>query len=168
MNPAILALGAIRSGDLADTTSSQPSSVLKRTRGCLVCGRAFTLNPCHAKEHRYCSPRCRAQHYRQDKQRVIPGQSRVERAFSAWIQSESGQAVEGHVVRYARMLRGRGVKHYGIAGIWERIRWDFTLTRGDEPFKLNNSFRSLMVRRVVERLPELAGFFETRPLRGRA
>lgn len=42
----------------------QPS-VHKRTRACLVCGSTFTLNPCHAKEHVYCSPRCRASHYRQ-------------------------------------------------------------------------------------------------------
>lgn len=102
-------------------------------------------------------------------QRAIPGESRVERAFAAWIASEDGQVVEAEVVRRAMLLRRQGVKGYGIAALIEAIRYDHAiriLGAGDG-FRINNSHRSLLARHVMEREPSLADFFETRDLRGR-
>lgn len=58
-----------------------------------------------------------------------------------------------------------GVRRYGIAGLFEVLRYEHVLrTRGEE-FKLNNSFRAFYARRLMEREPRLDGFFETRTQR---
>jgi hypothetical protein len=154
----------------AEAVSDQPQSVRTLQRDCLACGSAFALNPRHAKEHRYCSARCRAAHYRADKQRAIPGESRVERAFREWIASEDGQIVEDEVIRRARKLQRMGRKSYGIAALVEAIRYDnaIRILGTSDGFRINNSHRSLLARRVMERVPELREFFTCRDLRGRA
>lgn len=43
------------------------SSVHKRTRACVACGRDFLVNPNHAKTHKCCSPACRARHHRRQR-----------------------------------------------------------------------------------------------------
>jgi hypothetical protein len=103
-------------------------------------------------------------------QRALPGQSRVERAFAGWIRTEDGQVVEAAVIGRARTLLASGTRHYGIAGIWEAIRYDFTLALKGEAgsWRLNNSFRSLLARKVMSENADLAGYFETRSLRGLA
>ena len=58
--------------NLGLSDSSQPSSVLKRTRACLNCGSTFEVNPCHAKAHRFCRPKCRAAHHRRVKRLKDP------------------------------------------------------------------------------------------------
>ena len=66
--------------------------------------------------------------------------------------------------RLALGLRGLGVQSYGIAGLFEQLRWNYTLqTRGDA-YRLNNNYRSHYARLLMEKNPSLAGFFETRQL----
>jgi hypothetical protein len=76
--------------------------------------------------------------------------------------------VEAEVIRRARALLARGVRRYGIAGIWEAIRYDNALALDGEAgaWKVNNSYRSLLARRLMAAHPELAGLFRTRDLRG--
>lgn len=108
------------------------------------------------------------------RQRVIPGESRVERAFAAWIDSPAGRYVEAEVVRRARELRARGREHYGVKAILEVVRFHMptpdpgSRRAADEEFKINNNYSSLLARRIMERHGELRGFFETRQLRGAA
>ena len=53
-------------------TSVSKSSVLKRTRACLECGSSFLVNPCHAEEHGFCRPACRARwHRRHPRQKAL-------------------------------------------------------------------------------------------------
>lgn len=151
----------------------QNQSVRTLCRACVECGREYEVNPRHAPTHQFCSPRCRAAHHRRPRQAVLPGESRVERAFADWIGSEDGQTVEAEVVRHALLLRAAGEKRFGMAAIWEVIRYDRAVrldraTVSPDAWRLNNDFRSLMARRVMQRVPSLAGFFETRGLRGRA
>jgi len=69
------------------------------------------------------------------------------------------------IVRLAFKARSHGVQSYGMKGIFELLRWDYSLqTRGDV-FKLNNIFTSRYARLVMDALPELDGFFETRELK---
>src|SRR5574341_1021542 len=151
-----------------DTPYVPPSSELKRTRACLVCGSTFAVNPCHAKEHRYCSARCRAQHYRAEKQRVFPGESKVERRFREWIETPAGRYVEAEVTRLAledlRAGDRRGEINLYLALVRRASRG---LTPDAAGYVCNNSHRSLLARRLMERVPELAGYFRTRELRGR-
>jgi len=96
-------------------------------------------------------------------------ESRVERAFTAWISSEDGIRVEAEVVRRARLLLAHGKRHYGIAALVEAIRYDESVSLlGDGCFRINNDHRSLLSRRVMERYGDLRGFFTTRELYGRA
>jgi len=144
---------------------------------CVVC-----REPVPPKQHpggsprRHCSDACRriawerAHPGRRGWQAALPGESRVERRFRDWIDTEDGRVAEAEVVRRARLLRGRGIRRYGIAAIWEVVRYDSTLGLyyGEAgAWKLDNSFRSLLARRVMECCPDLDGFFETRGLRGR-
>lgn len=103
-------------------------------------------------------------------QRAFPGESRVERAFAEWVSSEDGRIVEAEVVRRARALRVRGIRHWGIASLWEAIRYDNTLALQGEAgcWRMNNSHRAFLARLVMERYADLRGFFTTRDLRGRA
>jgi hypothetical protein len=96
-------------------------------------------------------------------------ESRVERAFRDWIQTPAGRHVEREVIRLARELRAAGVRRYGIAGIWERLRWDRAVrVPGSAEWKLDNRYRSHLARKVMAEVPELEELFETRDLRGRA
>jgi hypothetical protein len=60
---------------------------------------------------------------------------------------------------------GEGHKAFGIAFIFERIRWKLPIETYGEEFKLNNNFRSRYVRKIEENEPGLRGFFRTRCLR---
>ena len=74
---------------------------------------------------------------------------------------------------YARLremalgLRRRGRERYSINGLFEALRWQHAMQTDDptSEFKLNNDFRALYARRLMEREPDLADFFETRKLR---
>ncbi len=58
-----------------------------------------------------------------------------------------------------------GHKAFGIAFIWERIRWKLPIETYGSDFKLNNNFRSRYVRKIEASEPGLVGFFNKRSLR---
>ena len=70
--------------------------------------------------------------------------------------------VYDELVALARRLRARGIDRYGIAGLFEVLRYDYTLRTGGEPFKLNNSYRAYYARMIMANESELAGLFELR------
>ena len=93
--------------------------------------------------------------------------SRVERAFDEWMDTPDGLRVRNEVLVRCYRLKRRGVKHYGIAAIFEAIRYDFTVgLLGDGEFRLNNNHRSLLARLIMDENPDLEGFFEIRELQG--
>jgi hypothetical protein len=66
----------------------------------------------------------------------------------------------------ARKAKARGHKTFGIARIWEVMRWEVSVASDlVEEYKLSNSFRSRYSRLIMEQEPDLAGFFTTRELR---
>lgn len=67
----------------------------------------------------------------------------------------------------ALQLVRQGIAHYGIAGLTERLRWDYAIQTKGEPFKICNDFRSRYARLLAQREPELKDFFEFRQLRER-
>lgn len=61
--------------------------------------------------------------------------------------------------------KARGVRKWSIKAAFELLRWQYALqTRGEE-YKLCNDYHSRYARLLMERVPELDGFFETRELR---
>jgi hypothetical protein len=66
--------------------SDAPSSVHKRTRACVECGRDFLVNPCHAEAHKCCRPACRARHHRRlraERKAMAAGSAVVPAAVAA-------------------------------------------------------------------------------------
>lgn len=84
--------------------------------------------------------------------------------FDAWLWTADGQRVYGEVVNRARTLRARGWQHFGIAAIWEAIRYDWSVRVGPdaEGWKVNNNWRAFMARQVMADCPDLDGFFTLR------
>ena len=65
-----------------------------------------------------------------------------------------------------RAAKARGFRRYSLRTIWEQLRWHFEIEKpsGDE-FKLNDHLVPYYARLVMEREPDLRGFFETLKLR---
>lgn len=93
-------------------------------------------------------------------------QPTLQDRFDDWLATDDGQAVYEYVRERALALRRRGWRHFGIAAIWESARYDHALRVGPdaEGWKVNNTWRSRLARRLMEDEPELAGFFSTRVL----
>lgn len=86
----------------------------------------------------------------------------VEQAFLAF------HAANPHVYKaLAHMALGQsraGKDRGSINQMFEVLRWSSLATTGEE-WKLNNSYRALYARRLMDDEPELDGFFETRQRR---
>jgi len=141
--------------------------------GARECGHCSRVYVPKRQAQAYCSPRCGDAAYNAShkviraKQRALPGESRVERAFTAWIDTAPGRYVEAEVARLARDDKAAGDRRGEInlyLALVRRSSRGLTLDR--EGYRCNNSHRAMLARRLMER-PELAGFFEIRDLRGR-
>jgi hypothetical protein len=67
--------------------------------------------------------------------------------------------------KFACQVRDRGRKHFGIAAIFERVRWEMAMETTDpQGFKLNNNLRAYYARLLALYDPTLAELFETRAL----
>jgi hypothetical protein len=86
--------------------------------------------------------------------------SPLERRFREWI-AENPQVYSG-IVALAREAKARGRRKYAIAALYEVLRWQRGFETTGDSWKLNNDFRAPLARLVMEREPDLAGFFETR------
>ena len=73
-------------------------------------------------------------------------------------------AVYQRLVAMAMEWKRAGRKHGGIKMFWEALRYESGINTTDGDFKLNNSYPSRYARLIMQREPELRGFFETREL----
>lgn len=74
--------------------------------------------------------------------------------------------VFAQLVKLSLDLKKRGRARYGIGGLFEVVRWHRAMsTRAYDGFKLNNNHRAYYARMIMEKLPELDGFFELRRVR---
>lgn len=90
----------------------------------------------------------------------------LQQRYLEWRASEDGRVIFDEVRYRANQLWIAGWRHFGIASIWEAIRYDRAVRVGPNAgFKLNNDFRSRMAREVMAAYPHLQGFFETRELK---
>ena len=74
-------------------------------------------------------------------------------------------AVYREIVRAARFLKSRGFRHGGMKAIFERIRWHWAVSTRGDAYKLNNDYTAHYARLIMDREPDLAGFFRVRRLR---
>ncbi len=75
--------------------------------------------------------------------------------------------VVDEVAERARKAKRHGIHRYGVRAILEPLRWRHVVELGEDQsgWKLNNNVMSRLARDVMERYPDLDGFFETRELR---
>jgi hypothetical protein len=67
------------------------------------------------------------------------------------------------IVELARQARNAGHQRYSIQTIWEIMRWHFGIEkRRGEKWTLNNNYRADYSRLVMQTIPDLKDFFETR------
>jgi hypothetical protein len=87
----------------------------------------------------------------------------LEERYRAWI------ALNGWVLEAIESLAdeaiGDGATKLGIGHLVEILRWRHRRSTKGDTFYINNSYRSRMVRDLIERRPDLEPFFETRELR---
>ena len=78
---------------------------------------------------------------------------------------KANPAVYDEFRKFAFHLRDAGRSHFGAKAIIERIRYE-TAIRGNDDFKINNSFASCYARLMIFDCPGFDGFFETRRTSG--
>jgi len=80
---------------------------------------------------------------------------------------EANPTVYVRLREMALAMRRRGRERYSINGLFEALRWQHAMQTDDptSEFRLNNDYRALYARRLMDAEPELAEFFETRTLR---
>lgn len=91
-----------------------------------------------------------------------PSGTTIAEAFLDFHNANPG--VYKHLVRLARRARQRGANKIGIGMLFEVLRWQRILETGGDVFKLNNNYRALYARLIMERESDLAGMFEIREL----
>jgi hypothetical protein len=70
------------------------------------------------------------------------------------------------IVRLSREAKAKGFQRLGIRMVYERMRWEFTMSSPTHSrFKLDDNFTSFYSRLIMKQEPDLNGFFE---IRGRA
>jgi len=91
----------------------------------------------------------------------VPRKLTIDDKFSEWC------AMNPHVVRlclqYAREAKAAGRTRYGIAAIFERVRWHVNVQiKSKDEFRVNNDFRAPMARLIVAMDPTLREMFAFR------
>lgn len=60
---------------------------------------------------------------------------------------------------FARKALSSGRKRFGIAAIWERMRWEIAFNSTDEEFKISNNHRAYYARKIMAAHKDFHGFF---------
>jgi hypothetical protein len=88
-------------------------------------------------------------------------EDRIERDFREFHLAHP--EVYTQLVQLARTWQTNGTAKLGIATLFEVLRWNSHLNPGkDSGYKLNNNYRALYARKIMEQEPDLNGLFEIR------
>lgn len=113
---------------------------------------------------KYCNDTCRVAQWRLDNPR--PRRSNdIQDRFEAWL--EENPHVWQLIRRYAYRVLESGRERFGIAAIVERVRWEIEIETTGDPFKINNDYRSRIVRKLIQEDSRFDDLFETRELKSR-
>ena len=66
------------------------------------------------------------------------------------------------LVQMARTLKDKGHSKIGIGMLWEVLRWRWMMSAPKGDYKMNNDYRAFYARMIMEKEPDLKGFFNTR------
>jgi hypothetical protein len=95
---------------------------------------------------------------------ALPFASKLERAF--WEFHRANPQVYQELERRALALHARYPRRrFGIALLYEAMRYDGLMQTSNDQWKLNQNWRSRFARLLVEKRPELAGWITMRELK---
>lgn len=101
---------------------------------------------------------------------IVTPEGPVERVLSPRERFEQFHAANPQVFAWLRRMaleQKRDGRKVGIRLLWERLRWDIaTSTQSADANKLNNDYTRHFSRLLMEKEPELAGYFEIRERAG--
>ena len=66
------------------------------------------------------------------------------------------------LVEIAFEAHSRGRRHWGIAALFERLRWISQFETTGDPYKLNNDYRAFYARQLMKDHPQFRGLFQVR------
>ena len=84
--------------------------------------------------------------------------------FDEWLKDNA--EIYDAIVALALKARRQGIERWAIKALIEIVRWDRAINRKAPDFKVNNNHAPTLARLIMDRTPELAGFFEIRYARG--
>lgn len=88
-------------------------------------------------------------------------EDRIEREFKDFNQEHP--EVYAQLVKLARTWQANGTAKLGIATLFEVLRWNSHLNPNHHGgYKLNNNYRALYARLIMDQEPDLKGIFELR------
>lgn len=88
-------------------------------------------------------------------------EDRIEREFKDF-HAQYPEVYE-QLTRLARTWKSNGTAKLGIATLFEVLRWNSHLNPNkDGGYKLNNNYRALYARLIMDQEPDLKGLFELR------
>ena len=87
----------------------------------------------------------------------------IQRKFETF--NQQNPVVYRELVRLARIAKVAGINSYSAKAMLETLRFNFTLKRQGNSFKINNNFTSRYARLIEKKESDLQGFFETRKLK---
>lgn len=87
---------------------------------------------------------------------------RIEVAFREY--HAENPHVYRELVRLARQWVQHGHAKLGIATLFEKLRWEWHVAglQDADGYKLNNNYRALYARKIMDEQPDLDGLFEIR------
>ncbi len=148
-------------------------------RFCRTCRRSYQLERPNQRD----CPRCKG-----SKARVIawaqrhqtdlfptpeptppPERPTIQQRFEAWLEAEprTWALIREYAYQYLEVwLRRENGRRIGIDLIVSRVRWECEVQRAfDEPFKINNDFRSRISRKLIDEDKRFAELFEIREVK---
>lgn len=94
----------------------------------------------------------------------FPPDDETQRKFERFHQDNPHVYIK--LVALAREVQERGFRNYSIWALFARLRWHYDFeTKSEDGFKLCNDYTSRYSRMLMDREPDLAGFFRIRPLK---
>ncbi len=85
---------------------------------------------------------------------------------AAWKFDQNNPHVYSLFTRFAREVLGKGRGKFGIAAIWERMRWEMAFsTVDDKPFKISNNHKAYYARKIMSEFKAFEGFFNIKAAR---
>lgn len=103
---------------------------------------------------------------KRNKKRPKKRKASLQDTFMAY--HKANPRVYNRLVEMARELKGMGVQQYGLAALWEALRYESLTTQQTDglPFKLSNNHRAYYARLIHQQEQDLAGFFRLREVKG--